>query len=868
MKKLLTLFAMLTLFVSMMAQTTPLNYQAVLRNPVNNELLRNQAGAYQMFVIQNNGPIEFEGGEFQTNSDGMVNIPLIASNEMDWMSVDTIMAVFIYGDGDDSTITIVTPVAPVPYAFHTDYSYLTTDHIVDYIHSDIDGTDIDAIYQTLKLNPQLHDGMRDSIVKYIKENYDKAKEIGYHYLFLITATDLNQFYHEGQTIDQEVKDSIYSMAKKFLKDNRAMLVELAKYYAETASAAEVNQLYNELLSNSTASVKIRELLYSYFDAYLVRKGLDGCNLCDIFNSFDPNVTPPTPTASVELLGHGINTSRLYGYLRVYNTTLDQGDVKLRADGTNHEFTPTLETANLANGSANTIHDYRFTIPYSELAQYIDHQYLAHGLTLLCTLNIKHGNDLDEEIESPFDIDIECPSPVVTNGKFELTVGDVNYSGQFLYENGSDNVTVTGKWSDSNGEHQFNMTDNSPALTIDKTTKKVSVVIPNDSVMLEVASQLYVTITLKDINCEDTTVWASYVSEQFLCPFAPEEYSVDKNPNNPFIITIEAQFQNYDPDMVSVENSGVKINDANGTFVATIVAGNNTFTAPYPHIEISNDGLMTANIDCSTYGINTFYVIPFIASNCSDGVISDTYSDVEASPEMVSFCPVLGSTTVTPGTTATSFTISTSGTNLPTTYGNDDNYGYDIVGSVTFNSDYGTITVPASGTVDKNTTGVNWVLSSNELKVNFDLAQLVPADFQDQVHNAQPYYLTLTPFVLIQGSTCGVDGRVTGNATIYPACPSVSSNDIDLNYDGTNYTATIEYTGGSDFLQVEGTYGSNNMTMPMEWIVRNGNTINLTIPANQAEVIGQATNMHVTITISDRICTPIELTGEHYIGGGN
>jgi len=285
MKKLLTLFAMLTLFVSMMAQTTPLNYQAVLRDPVTKELVRNQSvtAVVTVPIIDNQQETLFRG-TVVTNSDGMLNLPLEASNNVNWAYVGVIVAEFTYTiDNQEKNITIETPVTPVPYAFHTDGSYLTTDHIVDYIHSDIDGRDIDTIYKTLQLNEEMYYGMRDSIVKYIKENYDKAKEIGYHYLFLITATDLNQFYHEGQTIDQEVKDSIYSMAKKFLKDNRAMLVELAKYYAETATEAEVNQLYNELLSNSTASVKIRELLYGYFDAYLARKGLNGCNLCDIIN---------------------------------------------------------------------------------------------------------------------------------------------------------------------------------------------------------------------------------------------------------------------------------------------------------------------------------------------------------------------------------------------------------------------------------------------------------------------------------------------------------------------------------------------------------------------------------------------------------
>lgn len=288
MKKLVTLFAMLTLFVSMMAQTAtvPFNYQAVLRDPVTKELVRNQTGNYHISVIQNADPVDLcEGGTFQTNADGMVNLPLQASNEIEWMYVDSIKAVFTYNDNtvNENTveIVIVTPVTPVPYAFHTDGAILTTDNIVDYINSGIDGDDVNNIYQTLKQNEEMHDGMRDSIVEYIKKNYDKAKEIGYHYLFLITEDDLNQFYQEARTVDQDVKDSVYSMAKKFLKRNRDMMLDVAKYYAASATKEEVNELYNELLSNTTASEELKSLLNTYFDQYIARIGL---------NCGDPNAT--------------------------------------------------------------------------------------------------------------------------------------------------------------------------------------------------------------------------------------------------------------------------------------------------------------------------------------------------------------------------------------------------------------------------------------------------------------------------------------------------------------------------------------------------------------------------------------------------
>lgn len=541
MKKLLTLFAMLTIFVSMMAQTTPLNYQAVLRDPATNELVRNQAGQYQISVIQNADPIDLCEGEFQTNFDGMVNLPLIASNDIEWIYVDSIRAIFTYGNQE---IVIVTPVTAVPYAFHTDGAILTTDHIVDYINSGITGEDIHEIYSALKSNTPLHDGMRDSIVNYIKKNYDKAKEIGYHYLFLITAEDLNRFYQEGRTLDQEVKDSIYSMAKKFLKDNRDMMLEVAKYYAETASAAEVNQLYNELLNNSTASVKIRQLLYGYFDAYLAKKGLNGCNFCEIINSFDPNVTPPALPASAALLNHGITSNGLLGSLKVTNTPLETGDLTLQPQGCNYVFTPTLEVANGANGHANTFYNYRFTIPFEDLLSHFVE--LHHRTPLTCTLKIKRGQILDTTIVSDFEVDIDCPSPVVENGMFELTLDNHYYTGEFTYTGGSNNVTVTGLWSDELGEHFFNLTDNSPALTIDKNAKKVSVAIPEDSVMLPVAYQMYVTVILKDntIDCEDTAVNATYELGQFLCP-SVNGISVLPGDENPYVLQLAVSLLDYD-----------------------------------------------------------------------------------------------------------------------------------------------------------------------------------------------------------------------------------------------------------------------------------------------------------------------------------
>jgi hypothetical protein len=429
MKKLLTLFAMLTLFVSMMAQTTPLNYQAVLRDPANNELVRNQAvNAVVSVPVTADINDTLFNGTVTTNSDGMLNLPM-SCDGVDWMNVYVINAVFTYGD---KKIEIETPVTPVPYAFHTDGSYLTTEHIVDYITrenidgSQINGDDIDTIYRALKRNAQLHDGMRDSIVNYIMKNYEKAKEIGYHYLFLITATDLNQFYQEGRTIDQEVKDSIYSMAKQFLKENRDMLVELAKYYAETATAAEVNQLYNELLSNSTANAKIRELLYGYFDAYLIRKGLycDHATLCDIYNTIINNGAPtfvcPSWTSSSftpELIDG--NYKATLTFAGDATSTTVSGTYIATVSGV-----PGVETAIPGNGISVNGYSVILNVPASSLTT-------MEGTGDKIEFKIKLTNSNDQ-----------CTTQPVSTGTYEQGQFGCVTLGQVTVETSDDNLVVT------------------------------------------------------------------------------------------------------------------------------------------------------------------------------------------------------------------------------------------------------------------------------------------------------------------------------------------------------------------------------------------------------------------------------------------
>jgi len=295
MKKLFTLFAMLTLAVSVMAQT--INYQAVLRDTTDgkNELVRSQSGNVSIFVNAYNPIVEATAdvpnsypvplileSEFTTNANGMVNV-LIDLSEIepdgiiDWKD-NIITAVFAYGDGNKDTITLETPVTAVPYAVQAKDGNLTTGVITSYINntSSSEQSDFNLVWNALMNNANLHKAVRDSIVEYLKDNYKYAKEILYSYMSQVTPEDVNEAYAQVQGLDQDVKDAVDTVLKHYLQKNHDLLIEVLEYYAQTATEDEMRTLYNDLKANGPAATKIKELMNDYFGRYLAYKGL----VCD------------------------------------------------------------------------------------------------------------------------------------------------------------------------------------------------------------------------------------------------------------------------------------------------------------------------------------------------------------------------------------------------------------------------------------------------------------------------------------------------------------------------------------------------------------------------------------------------------------
>ena len=292
MKKLFTLFAMLTLLVSLNAQK--INYQAVLRDTIDGkiELVRNQTGEVTFKTLVNvndhiaDVPSVVRDTQivavmaFETNADGMVDLPVDveADGVVDWRD-NMIIAEFTYGD--NQKIVLVTPVTAVPYAIQAKDGNLTTGTITTYINNS-GVADFNDIWKAFKDKEVLEKAVRDSIVEFLKlkENYEIAKKILYSYLNQVSGADVNEAYNTARNLDRETKDTIYSVIKDFLNNHHDLVIDVLEYYAQTATEEEMRAIYEDL--KVSVGPAIKEYMNKYFDHYMETKGLvcQDKNLCD------------------------------------------------------------------------------------------------------------------------------------------------------------------------------------------------------------------------------------------------------------------------------------------------------------------------------------------------------------------------------------------------------------------------------------------------------------------------------------------------------------------------------------------------------------------------------------------------------------
>lgn len=327
MKKILTFFVMLLMTGSMlMAQNNlpKLNYQAVLRD-ADNHLVAGKSGNVD-FVLD--GETIYQT-TFETNTNGLVQVAIATSQDVKWMGKDTLKAIFTV-DGEE--IVVATPITTVPFALEAANARITTDGIVNYVNG-AQGTDVNDIYQALKGNSEVHDAIRDSVVNYIKNHFDLAKDIAFDYLTKVEGKDVDSAYAHALRWDQDVKDTIYSLVKRFFKGHRELMFQVAEDFISSATVEDAEQVLTAL-KESGASEWLLNKFYAYFDHYLRAHGLLCPNqtLCDLAVEVNSSLVCPTISSASAVHQSGTN---IYHYvIQMDNAAgVDLSNTKVRIDFT-------------------------------------------------------------------------------------------------------------------------------------------------------------------------------------------------------------------------------------------------------------------------------------------------------------------------------------------------------------------------------------------------------------------------------------------------------------------------------------------------------------------------------------------------------
>ncbi|MBR6175398.1 MAG: hypothetical protein IKQ52_07430 [Bacteroidales bacterium] len=232
--------------------------------------------------------------------------------------------------------------------------------------------------------------------------------------------------------------------------------------------------------------------------------------------------------------------------------------------------------------------------------------------------------------------VECPTPENTTFQVQKTNG---YYAAIQYEGGSDNETISGYYTTTTNNTQTAL-QAGETVEIYKTNHTILVGIPFADVTLNPGESITVTLTLSDGDCEPQTMVGTYVAPAapVVCPSIGEILMNSSGCQNgvPSIISVGFEIDNYDENMVDVDNSGILIKDMNQNTIATLTVGTNNNNSH--SIIISGNKLIASFYNHYSSSNNefgsSFYVVPFLRTNCSDGMIGDTYHNAAGDPVLV------------------------------------------------------------------------------------------------------------------------------------------------------------------------------------------------------------------------------------------
>lgn len=262
MKKILTLFAMLLVTVSMlMAQSPKLSYQMVVRDQDNNLVVKTHVTG-TLYILQNGlqpAAVLAQPIDTTTNHNGMLSIDitdqptatrkLTGDNSIDWTQAKIVVKIDAYSINDTMEVL------PVPYALNAlkmDYK-LTTDEIIRYIGRS-GSEDVDKIMNAYHENEF---GLEDYVVRYavdyIKNHKTHVKNLILHYLSQTNPQDVQDAY-EHVLANQELVTWINNYIIEFAKNHRAEAKEVLLSYIEGTTPDEVEGILSAVDENTMKDI--------------------------------------------------------------------------------------------------------------------------------------------------------------------------------------------------------------------------------------------------------------------------------------------------------------------------------------------------------------------------------------------------------------------------------------------------------------------------------------------------------------------------------------------------------------------------------------------------------------------------------------
>ena len=296
MKKNLTFLMMLMAFVGVLsAQSGPkFNYQAVVRhhiteyqgeqvdmdtlyhnNPVNIEIRILSSEEVEMYSEHHNGIVTSDNGFVSVvigeGSDKSGNLSLV-----NWEGA-MIDVTFTLLAANNTEVSSIMNVQPVPFALQAGAAPLTTDAIANYLKN-VPQNEAKQVLDALVVdNPELQEAIEDAIEEYLTTpaGYAVAFQIALYYMDQYLTPDEAKDYYNALKANTNVTAKIKELVKAFVMDEnnrdkvKGWVKPVVLYCLDNTTLQDAKDVYHAL-QDIPASEKqeIKQVVKNYVDLYV------------------------------------------------------------------------------------------------------------------------------------------------------------------------------------------------------------------------------------------------------------------------------------------------------------------------------------------------------------------------------------------------------------------------------------------------------------------------------------------------------------------------------------------------------------------------------------------------------------------------